>query len=192
MTTATEPMDDYTGLMDVIVTEESEQAASLSGYLATTLRPSSVIDVGCGPGLYLPPFRRSGATVFGIDGCETAGSMLQAGEFERVDLRCFWHPTRRYELALCIEVGEHLHEEYADGIVDVLCRCSDAVFFTAATPGQGGWFHHNEQPQDYWIEKFAARGYRLGRENDALQEHLATGPYLPWLKANSMLFERAN
>jgi hypothetical protein len=33
--------------------------------------------------------------------------------------------------------------------------------FSAATPGQGGTHHVNEQPLSYWTEHFAQCGYRL-------------------------------
>src|SRR5690606_32212786 len=34
------------------------------------------------------------------------------------------------------------------------------ILFSAAPPGQGGEYHVNEQPLQYWREKFAGHGYR--------------------------------
>jgi hypothetical protein len=43
-----------------------------------------------------------------------------------------------------------------------LIHLAPRVIFTAATPGQeGGADHINEQPHEYWIAKFAHRGYQL-------------------------------
>jgi hypothetical protein len=55
-----------------------------------------------------------------------------------------------------MEVAEHLSEKYADRFVKLLASLSDIIVFTAATPGQGGNGHVNEQPPSYWIAKFAA------------------------------------
>jgi hypothetical protein len=52
-----------------------------------------------------------------------------------------------------------LPEKVADRYVGLLCGLSSTVIFSAATPGQGGSDHVNEQPHSYWIEKFSARGY---------------------------------
>jgi len=45
-------------------------------------------------------------------------------------------------------------EKYADTFVNTLCRHADTILFSAAHVGQGGDGHINEQPIDYWIEKF--------------------------------------
>ena len=65
------------------------------------------------------------------------------------------------DLVLCTEVAEHMAPEHAGRLVSVLCDGGAPwIVFTAAPPGQGGLDHVNEQEQEYWIEKFAARGYR--------------------------------
>jgi hypothetical protein len=38
------------------------------------------------------------------------------------------------------------------------------VFFTAAHPGQTGLAHINEQPKEYWIERFARVGKRFDHD----------------------------
>lgn len=66
---------------------------------------------------------------------------------------------RRFDLALCLEVAEHLPAAKADALVQNLCRLSDVVLFSAAIPHQGGTDHVNEQWPGYWSEKFAEEGY---------------------------------
>ena len=44
---------------------------------------------------------------------------------------------------------------FADVFVDSLCRHGELIIFSAAVPGQGGERHVNEQPLEYWREKFA-------------------------------------
>jgi hypothetical protein len=67
----------------------------------------------------------------------------------------------KYDLAICLEVAEHLEAEYADTLIANLTASSDIVAFSAAIPGQGGTHHINEQWPDYWVDKFKTFGYGL-------------------------------
>jgi hypothetical protein len=67
---------------------------------------------------------------------------------------------RRFDLALCLEVGEHLPAESAAPLVRFLVDASDTVVFSAAVPGQGGRHHVNEQWQSYWAGLFREHGYQ--------------------------------
>ena len=67
------------------------------------------------------------------------------------------------DLVVSMEVAEHLPASCADRYVDILCSFTDTVVFSAAVPGQGGTDHVNEQPHEYWIEKFAERGFRFNK-----------------------------
>lgn len=67
---------------------------------------------------------------------------------------------RRFDLAISMEVGEHLAADTANAFVDNITRHADAVVFSAAAPFQGGVHHVNEQWPSYWAELFAQRGYR--------------------------------
>ena len=185
---------DYDWLMKEIILHESVQADALGDLLVRELRPQSVIDVGCGPGIYLLPFKRAGIPVYGVDGAPGAGLSLSAAEFSVVDLRQPWTPTREYDLALCIEVAEHIRPEFADVFVDTLCACAPVVFFSAAGPGQGGEGHYNEQPQPYWEARFSSRRFRRDQEMTArLHQTLdvdAAYEHCHWLRWNSVLFRR--
>ena len=55
-------------------------------------------------------------------------------------------PGTRYELAVCLEVAEHLNESSADNLILQLTNLANRVLFSAAIPGQGGLHHVNEQP----------------------------------------------
>jgi 2-polyprenyl-3-methyl-5-hydroxy-6-metoxy-1,4-benzoquinol methylase len=122
----------------------------------------SVVDVGCGAGTWLAQFRVAGiATVKGYDGGEVAPEQLQIPPecFETVDLTAPPAVDRRYDLALSLEVAEHLPESAAATFIRFLTELSDTVVFSAAIPGQGGRDHINEQPASYWQALFAAHGY---------------------------------
>jgi len=50
-----------------------------------------------------------------------------------------------FDLAVSMEVAEHLPEQVSEPYIDLLTRLSRVVVFTAARPGLGGSDHVNEQ-----------------------------------------------
>lgn len=184
------PRDDYASLVGHIDRKESDQAEWLGHFLYSTLHPKSVIDWGCASGLYLMPFVERGIKVCGIDGESTGGSKLKPNEFFCLDIRKQL-VTDRYDLALCIEVAEHLQLEYADVLIDNIVRSSDVIFWSAAQPGQGGQFHYNEQPISYWARKFAERGYIIHPLNELIITKIAhSDKTVKWLRRNTRLWCR--
>src|SRR5262245_9011979 len=119
--------------------------------LINRYHPRSVADFGCNQGAYLAEFLRQGVRIFGIDG-DNMRSVLLIPEtsFASRDLREPLDLGERFDLALCIEVGEHLPDSASETLVDTLCRHSSTIIFGAAHPGQGGYEHINEQPLEYW------------------------------------------
>ncbi|MBV9657765.1 MAG: class I SAM-dependent methyltransferase [Verrucomicrobia bacterium] len=124
--------------------------------------PQRVIDVGCGLGFWLREFHRLGAAeICGLDGAWVPRERLQIPPqaFTVCDLNKALPVTGPFDLALCLEVAEHLRSESAERLVASLCALSPVIVFSAAIPGQGGFEHINERFQDYWIEQFRAHGF---------------------------------
>jgi hypothetical protein len=132
--------------------------------LAQLLQPASVIDVGCGDGSFLSVLSEFGvADLRGVEGpwIDDAQLQISPDSLQRHDLNRPFASERRYDLAVSIEVAEHLRPERAEGFVDDLTRLADVVLFSAAIPGQGGTNHINERWQAYWAGLFAARDYHV-------------------------------
>jgi SAM-dependent methyltransferase len=122
----------------------------------------SVCDVGCGVGTWLRAFRECGVDdVIGIDGDYVDRALLQipTAAFTARDLRTAVTLDRRFDLAISLEVAEHLPESRAASFVDDLVRLAPVVVFSAAIPRQGGTGHVNEQWQTYWAALFARHGF---------------------------------
>jgi SAM-dependent methyltransferase len=123
----------------------------------------SVVDVGCGTGDWLSVFRSAGITdILGIDGLWVAQEALHipASNFLRHDLSNMpLHFNRRFDLAVSLEVGEHLPPEQAGRYVADLAALAPMVLFSAALPYQGGVQHINEQCLDYWVKLFNDHHY---------------------------------
>ena len=149
----------------------------------------SALDVGCGVGAWLAVLREKGvADVAGIDGAWIDEKLLRipADKFRRADLSAPLNLERRYDLAICLEVAEHLPPERADGFVAELTGAADFVLFSAAIPFQGGYGHVNEQWQSYWTERFARRGYAV---RDWVRPRLWTdGRISGWYRQNLLLY----
>lgn len=125
-------------------------------------RPRSVIDFGCGRGTWLQAFHELGAErLVGVDGAWNDGQMADpAIRFVAQDLEHAAPLGERFDLAMSLEVAEHVSEAAAEPFVDALCRSADLVIFSAAAPDDGGDHHVNEQPASYWAAKFVSRGFR--------------------------------
>jgi SAM-dependent methyltransferase len=132
--------------------------------LTGLIKPTSVIDVGCGRGAWLRAFQHEGAaTILGLDGEYVKASqlMIPPACFRCVDMNEPFELPGRYDLAVCLEVAEHLPEKMAAVLVDRLVQAAPVILFSAALPGQGGTHHLNEQMPAYWRALFKRHGYAL-------------------------------
>jgi hypothetical protein len=140
-------------------------ARTILGLTLELLPPvQSAVDVGCGVGTWLSVLRERGvATIRGFDGAWVRGDLLTIPPecFVAVDLTKRIPGSDRFDLAISVEVAEHLPPACAETFVDSLADLSDFVLFSAAIPHQGGKHHLNERWQDYWAGLFAARGYTV-------------------------------
>ena len=125
------------------------------------LCPTSVVDVGCGTGVFLEEFEKRGTdTILGLDGPATKTVFRPDGSnFLAADLTARVELDRRFDLALCLEVAEHLPAESANCLVETLTDLAPVILFSAAHPAQGGQDHVNERWPVYWYRRFAQRGY---------------------------------
>lgn len=153
--------------------------------------PHSVVDVGCGIGAWLDVFRQHGVGDFlGIDGdwVPKDGLRLSADHFRAWNLHEPYVSDRTFDLALSLEVAEHLPEKYADGFVRSLTALAPVVLFGAAAPAQGGIGHLNEQWPSFWIKLFADRGYVAF---DCLRGRFwDNSEVAPWYAQNTFIFVR--
>jgi len=169
----------------------AQSAENTVPIVLSLVRPASVIDIGCGVGTWLSCFRASGVQdILGIDGPYVNKKLLRipADCFLPHDLTQPVSLSRVFDLALCLEVAEHLPEKRARTLVADLAALAPAILFSAAVPGQGGTGHLNEQWPVYWRDLFEQNGYQCLDcirpriwDNDAIE---------PWYRQNLLLFVR--
>jgi SAM-dependent methyltransferase len=151
----------------------------------------SLIDLGCGVGTWLAAAKRLGVErAVGVEGSWVTPEQLVDPTVELVTHN-LEHPqpvTDTFDLAMSLEVAEHLSPSRAPSFVDDLCGRASRVLFSAAVPGQGGAHHVNEQWQSWWVKQFAARGYK---PLDAVRPGIWSDPSIPiHYRQNVLLYVR--
>jgi SAM-dependent methyltransferase len=162
-------------------------ASKVLPYLFDIVKPASIIDIGCGTGSWLNVAKSLGVKeIIGVDGIRLDNTMLRIenSEFVQQDLSQLFNLDRKFDLALCLEVAEHLPKNCDESLVDSITSHSDIVLFSAAIPGQGGQHHVNEQYPQYWKEKFDRRGYQA---YDILREVFWNDLEVNWWYSQNMV-----
>jgi SAM-dependent methyltransferase len=160
--------------------------------LIQKFNPKSVIDIGCGLGDWLNIFQQNGVeNILGVDGSWVNKSDLYIDKrlFQETDLAQSFRLDRKFDLAMSLEVAEHLPESAADTFIDTLTNLSDKIIFSAAIPNQGGQNHINEQWHSYWIEKFESRGFHC---HDIIRPLIWENEKIAWWYRQNVFFFSKN
>jgi hypothetical protein len=154
-------------------------------------KPSSIIDFGCGMGTWLRAAMGTGVSdCIGVDGVPIPPDLLLIPEDlflcrrldEPIDI------GRRFDCALCLEVGEHLHQNAADTLLASLVLHADTIVFSAACPGQRGQHHVNCQWPAWWQSRFNAKGFSC---EDQIRRLLWDAQDVePWYRQNIFIAKR--
>lgn len=152
------------------------------------IQPKSVLDIGCGQGLWLKAFIEQGIEdVLGYDGeyVERAKLAIPEKKFIAADLEHSLSFNRTFDLAVSLEVAEHLSDAASRTFVKNLTDAAPVILFSAAIPGQGGTHHINEQWPAYWEERFKERGYV---PVDCLRMHLWGNEKVSFFYTQNVMF----
>ena len=172
----------------------SRSAKVMANSIRRDFAPRTIVDVGCGTGALLLAMRESGVRVLGFERSTAALDLCRRRglEVRKLDLeKDVIEVNEKFDVAVSVEVAEHLPAAVADRYIDALTQLSDVVVFTAAPPGQGGTDHVNEQPAGYWIEKFVTRSFVCLEDVTADWQHeWEVGGASAWYFRNLMVFRR--
>ncbi len=139
-----------------------DSALAILPLILDVVHPRSVIDVGCGLGVWLSVLKSMGVPdILGIErpGYDREKILVPQENIALMDLREPLRLSRKFDLTLSLEVAEHLPPDRASSFIDDLTGLSPVIAFSAAIPLQGGPGHLNEQWPDYWISLFDQSGY---------------------------------
>lgn len=155
---------------EIITPYMAKSCDTIAESIIDAFSPKSLVDVGCGNGLLLSALKRRGISCRGAEYSKAAidACRLQGLDVIKFDLEHNMLPKhfQTSDVVTSTEVAEHLPEACADRFVDVLCAIADTVVLTAAEPlsHSFGTDHVNEQPKEYWIEKFESRGFKYNQD----------------------------
>jgi glycosyltransferase involved in cell wall biosynthesis/SAM-dependent methyltransferase len=172
---------------DVIVREEKPWADRMASYIKQEINPSSVLDIGCGPGIYVDSLTELGIEAQGID--------IDSRVIGRENLRyqsLFDIADEKADLVICMEVAEHIESIHNTEIVKkVVSATGSTLIWTAGVPGQGGVGHINLQETEYWAELIESQGLVRNFEKEHhLKEYARSGYHMGWFVNNLLYFER--
>ncbi len=179
--------DDFMSYADV---SSTESARIVTQSLQPILGLSSVLDVGCARGTWLEAWRQRGVVdCLGIDGdyVDQETLLIKPSQFLAADLSQRVRLDRRFDLVQSLEVGEHLPRSASERFVRNLTEHSRGlILFSAAPPGQGGEFHRNEQPYEFWRRLFGKQGFIA---HDPLRPLLKEQHQVSfWYRFNTLLY----
>lgn len=133
--------------------------------IVSEYHPTTVLDCGCATGHLVAALRDLGVEAYGIDISSYAISKVRA------DIRpyCCVHSVEdrelpggmpcKFDLAVCIEVLEHLPSGTAAGVISNLCGWSDTVLFSSTDEESDDPTHLNVRQREYWASLFARDGF---------------------------------
>ena len=158
-------MESYTqSFFNDLQAGSKQSATEIVPLILELLKPSSVVDIGCGSGEWLSVFNRYGVEdILGVDGnyVDRNSLAISSDKFLALDLTRSFTINRKFDLVISLEVAEHLPSESAEIFIDSLTKLGSVILFSAAIPFQGGTHHVNEQWQEYWIDLFSNKNYAV-------------------------------
>jgi SAM-dependent methyltransferase len=155
------------------------------------------VDLGAGSGAFAAAGQRLGLSV---TACERslfgrAMARCQGVQALALDLGCDPPAALQpdgFDIAYSFEVAEHVTADLGERLVEFLARLAPVAVFSGARPGQHGQGHVNEQPREYWVERFARNGMVDDVKSAAALVDLLEAAKIesPWLIENLGVYRR--
>ncbi|MCI6475247.1 MAG: glycosyltransferase [Mucispirillum sp.] len=137
---------------------------NIANKIIELFNPKTVLDIGCAYGYIVEALREKGVDAYGID--VSSYAISQANEKIKPYLKAMSalddlpdNFPKKYDLVISIEMIEHLYEEDGLKAIDKMVNYSDKILISSTDSDFDEPTHFNVQPQEYWSEKFAAKGY---------------------------------
>src|SRR5215510_13553367 len=133
--------------------------------LVRSLKPQTVLDVGCAIGFLVEAFWRRGVRAYGIDLSNYAIRQIPEELKGFCAVRSVLEPLPEsfplaYDLITCIEVLEHMsHDEGQAAVKNVASKTRCILFSSTPHEDRVEPTHVNVRPVIYWLESFAAVGF---------------------------------
>jgi glycosyltransferase involved in cell wall biosynthesis len=171
-----------------IEAEEQPCADRIAEWIKDNIKPTKVLDIGSGPGMYVKALLDRGVNAHGID----IDDRVDGKDY--LTKESIFDTKKTADTVICFEVLEHIDPMYADQEVEAIYNAVESggtLIFTAAQPGQGGVGHINCRKKEYWLKKFITKGliYHPGLTEDLINFE-RKGIHMGWFVNNVMVFKK--
>lgn len=140
----------------------------IANRIVSDVQPATVLDAGCAWGFLVEALHKRNVEAYGIDISEYAIQNVHPDVQPYCRVGSVVEPfPQKYDLIVCIEVLEHLHQAQAEQAVINLCQHSPDILFSSTPFDYKEATHFNVQPPEYWAEQFARQGFYRDVDFDA-------------------------
>lgn len=195
----------YKGRWFGVRTKFMWRAPIIANAIVELWNPATTLDIGCAIGDVVRALSLRGVSSWGLEGHENVIPYLVCHPLQVIisDLRdkvTFPEEIKAgrpyIDLVLCLEVAEHIEPEYCGVFLDNLTALwPRTIILTAAPPGQGGLYHVNCKPSQFWVMNLSELGYVIDPgKMDAFRERISKYKTVREMRAyykNLMIFRRA-
>lgn len=118
----------------------------------------TVLDYGCGTGVYSEICRQNGFNIYALDVFKSHRDYCKENY---PDLKVIARP-KKADLMLFIEVAEHMRDEEVEGCLSAIQP--ELILFSSTpetTDWDVDWGHVNIKQEDEWIAFFESMGYKV-------------------------------
>jgi len=171
----------------------TNSSKTLADAINSFLKPKTVVDTGCGIGVYMSALEDKKIKCLGIEGSRLAikYSVVNKRNIFLADITRKINLNKKFDLVLCIEVAEHIPNSKSNILVNNLTSFGDTILFTAAKKGQGGTDHINEQPSEFWINLFKRNSFILdAKTTEKLKIFCQKKKCIWWITNNLLIFRK--
>lgn len=170
--------------------------SAIAEAIVNTYDPKRVIEFGCGNGELAKELAKRNIEVIAIDGYSKPNyEGYTLVKFFPLDMnnsaateKLLSEITGKFDVAISLEVAEHLDPAISGSLVKWMTNLSNAVVFSAAVPKQDGDGHINCRTHMEWYNFFAANGFEIvDTIRHQLRDHDKVGL---WYKLNAIDYIR--
>jgi glycosyltransferase involved in cell wall biosynthesis len=167
--------------------EEKPMADRLAKWIKEELNPFNVLDIGCGPGMYVDSMRNLGLNATGMDIDERVIGKKHLKYQSLLDIT-----NEKSDVTICLEVAEHINKSLEDEVVKkVASTVNKTLIWTAASIGQGGIGHINCKDKEEWSHKLSQQGLKRNFEKEQqLINYIRSDYHMGWFPQNLLYFEK--
>lgn len=169
----------------------------VGNYFVKKLKIKSVVDFGCSIGSFLEGAIEAGASVKGFEyAYESAKEYIPKHMLPFIEkgnagqlINC-----GSYDLAMSIEVAEHILPEESENFIHNLTNSAKKfILLTAAPLSQTGSLHINLKPYEFWINNITSQGWThdVNIVNEMREEIPKIASTPKHLRRNLMIFQKS-